>query len=69
MLLAARSSLSKEGSHSNGGSILQSNQDLERKEGEKEVYWKTQAHTGRLFVDYAALSNNRCVYDQLREKG
>ena len=27
--------------------------------------WKTQAHTGRLFVDYAALSNNRCVSDQL----
>ena len=27
--------------------------------------WKTQAHTGRLFVDYAALSNNRCVPGQL----
>ena len=27
--------------------------------------WKTQAHTGRLFVDYAALSNNRGVSDQL----
>ena len=24
--------------------------------------WKTQAHTGRLFVDYIALSNNRCIF-------
>ena len=32
-------------------------------------YWKTQAHAGRLFVDYAALSNNRCLSDQLRAFG
>ncbi len=31
----------------------------------KRGNWKTQAHTGRLSVDYAALSNNRCVSDQL----
>ena len=31
--------------------------------------WKTQAHTGRLLVDYAALSNNRRVADQLGALG
>ncbi len=31
----------------------------------KRRNWKTQAYTGRLVVDYAALSNNRCVSDQL----
>ena len=31
----------------------------------KRGNWKTLAHTGRLYVDYAALSNNRRVSDQL----
>ena len=30
---------------------------------------KTQAHTGRIFVDYAVLSNNCCVSDQLGALG
>ena len=35
----------------------------------KRDNWKTQAQTGRLVVDYAAVSNNRCVSDQLGRFG
>ena len=30
--------------------------------------WKMQAHSDRLFEDYAAVSNKRCVSDQLGRK-